>query len=80
MFTFWKEMRNGEFYRFQTDETKIHQIMKKNKRFNLTGVGVNCKLWIYRINMLSSQRAQVLFKDIQGKAKKKKRTSAKSKK
>ena len=71
MFTFWKETgyKKDTHYRFQTDESKIKTILNKQKNLTLIGIGVNCKLWLYRTQFKSIQLAKATFKRIKGKIK-----------
>ena len=67
MFTFWKEIyRNKDhlWYRFQTDISKVHTVMKGRKKFRLAGIGVNCKLWVYRAQFKNLAAARKEFNDI----------------
>lgn len=43
----WQEERGKPFYRFQTCNRKAMAKMKRREKFNLTGSGYNCELWIF---------------------------------
>jgi hypothetical protein len=47
MIKIWREY--GKFYRIQTDETTIHQKLKRREGAELCAEGFNCKLWVYKI-------------------------------
>ncbi len=67
MFVYWKEWarsRKDLWYRLQTDESKIHYIMRDRKRFKLVGRGFNCKLWLYRTSAKTPQAMKKVFNSI----------------
>jgi hypothetical protein len=48
----WRDTDKGK-YILQTDDPTIHQKLKKRKDAVLIGNGINCNLWIYKIEHYS---------------------------
>jgi hypothetical protein len=44
----WRDTDKGK-YILQTDDPTIHQKLKKRKDAVLIGNGINCNLWLYKI-------------------------------
>jgi len=64
----WQEQRGKPFYRFQTDEIEINKKMKRRNKFELTGWGVNCPLWIYIAEFTRPIRAKAALKSLTNKS------------
>lgn len=43
----WQEERGFKFYKVQTDERAIADILKRRKGFHICLIGLNVKFWIY---------------------------------
>ncbi len=67
----WQEQRGVMVFRFQTDESRIAEKMRRRKRFILTGEGLNCKLWIYIATFYSPQKARGALAQLTGRKVKK---------
>ena len=61
---FWREYKN--FYRLQTDDKKIHEKMRRREGADLCGEGINCNLWIYRLEYTTPRDAKRGIKRIMG--------------
>ena len=62
----WKEQRGLMFFRFQTDEPKVAEKMRRRKKFILAGDGLNCKIWIYIATFYSPQKARGALAQLTG--------------
>jgi len=67
----WQEQRGVMVFRFQTDESRIAEKMRRRKRFILAGEGLNCKLWIYIATFYSPQKARGALAQLTGRKVKK---------
>jgi len=67
----WKEQRGLMFFRFQTDEPKVAEKMRRRKKFILAGDGLNCKIWIYIATFYSPQKARGALAQLTGRKVKK---------
>tara|TARA_Y100000034_G_scaffold70594_1_gene85179 strand:+ start:40 stop:366 length:327 start_codon:yes stop_codon:yes gene_type:complete len=54
----WQEQRGEPYFRFQTNDPKIHGKMRRRKDFSLAGVGINAPIWIYTASFYSPQKAR----------------------
>jgi len=54
----WQEMEGKFVFRFQTDEKNVHRNMAMMKGFKMVGKGMNCDLWIYRVEFSSVENAK----------------------
>jgi len=62
----WKEQRGVMIFRFQTDESKVAERMRRRKKFALTARGMNCKLWIYIATFYSPQKSKGALAQLTG--------------
>ena len=61
---FWCAGNNT--YHLQTDDRKIHEKMRRREGADLCGEGINCNLWIYRLEYSSPRDAKRGIKRIMG--------------
>ena len=54
----WKEEKHNPIYRIQTDEKELAKKLKRSKKFNLSGEGVDCQLWLFQTSFYSPQKAR----------------------
>jgi hypothetical protein len=47
MIYMWQEEKKKPYYRFQTDDRKAMEKMKRREKFKLSGKACNCDLWIF---------------------------------
>lgn len=66
MLCFWQEEKGKPYYRFQTDEKKLADKMKRRKKFKLTAWGMNCDLWIFITVIPKPFIAKKMFKALCG--------------
>ena len=71
MTSMWQEQRGEMIFKFQTDESKVAEKMRRRKNFKLTGQGMNCKLWIYICSFYSPQKARSALVQLTGRKVKK---------
>ena len=62
----WREEIRKPYYRFQTDEIKIADKMKRRKKFELIGNGLNCSLWIFKSKFSRFDMARNTLKSLTG--------------
>ena len=67
----WQEQRGVMIFRFQTDEARVKEKMRRRKKFILAGWGMNCKLWIYISTFYSPQKARGALAQLTGRKVKK---------
>jgi hypothetical protein len=67
----WQEQRGEMIFRIQTDESAVAERMRRRKRFELTGSGMNCRLWIYKASFYSAQKARGALRQLTGRKVKK---------
>jgi len=66
MICFWQEEKGKPYYRFQTDEKKLADKLKRRENFKLVGNGLNCPLWIFQTSISRPDNAKRMFKHISG--------------
>ena len=62
----WQEQRGVMIFRFQTDEPRVAEKMRRRITFILDAHGVNCKLWIYIATFYSPQKARGALAQLTG--------------
>jgi hypothetical protein len=67
----WQEGRGELIFRFQTDEPKVAEKMRRRKRFDLVAWGMNCKIWIFKAVFYSPQKARNALAQLTGRKVKK---------
>ena len=63
---FWKELRGEPFYRFQTEDKKISEKMRRRNKFSIISWGLNCNFWIYHASFSRSDIAIKAFQTLTG--------------
>lgn len=63
----FQEERGKNFYRIQTDEKNIAQILKRRNSFHISGIGFNVGLWIFTCEFSRPDIAKKTLKSITGK-------------
>ena len=63
----WQEERGKKFYRVQTNENEVAQIMKRRNGFHLCGKAMNANLWIFTCQFARPDKAKDVLKSITGK-------------
>ena len=62
----WQEEKGKPYYRFQTDDKKLADKMRRRNKFKLISWGVNCNHWIYQTIISKPFIAKKMFKALSG--------------
>ncbi len=62
----WQEERGKSFYRFQTENKKAAEKMKRRKKFKLTASGYNCDFWIFLAEFSRPSKARNVLRTLSG--------------
>jgi hypothetical protein len=62
----WQMEKKRPEYRFQTDDKKLADKLKRRENFKLVGNGLNCDLWIFQTSINRPDNARRMFKHISG--------------
>ena len=66
MTSLWREVKGEPFYRFQTDEIKIADKMKRREKFEHIGSGLNCSFWMFQTKFSRFDMARNTLKSLTG--------------
>lgn len=66
MIYMWQEEKRKPYYRFQTDDRKAMEKMKRRGRFKLAGEASNCELWIFACRFSRPDIAKKTLKALAG--------------
>jgi hypothetical protein len=66
MIYMWQKKRGKRFYRFQTSNKNAASMMKRRKKFKLSGYGFNCGMWIFVAEFSRPDIARKALKTISG--------------
>ncbi len=60
----WQEERGKNFYKIQTDEKSIADILKRRNKFHLSANALNANLWIYNCEFTRPDIAKKTLKSV----------------
>lgn len=66
MIYMWKEERGQPYYRFQTENRKAADKMKRRQNFKLVGWGADCPVWIFAAKINRGDTAKNVLKTLSG--------------
>lgn len=66
MLCFWQEEKGKPYYRFQTDDKKLADKIKRRKKFKLTATITNPTGWIFLTAISKPFIAKKMFKALSG--------------
>ena len=66
MFCFWQEEKGKPYYRFQTDDKKLADKMKRRQKFKLTAPTTNPTGWVFLAVISKPYIAKKIFKTLSG--------------
>ena len=66
MIYMWQEERGKPYYRFQTEDKKTADKMKRRNKFKLVGIGFNTNLWIFQATFTRPDIAKKALKTLSG--------------